>query len=505
MLVLAILVIGGLAVYETQVLGRQTSSSASSSAAADCVPIPGGTSAKSQAASTTFGAVTEWALPGSGRAPNAVAVAPDGSVWFAEQEVPGVAHLFPANGTLVEYAWPGYPTPTPPGCNFLASSSGMALWEGKVWAADEFANNGNGAVIGLDPRDGSFTKVNLTSDAAYPYWLAVGPHNTLWYTSDNITQDPARLGRIYPNLTVSVVNLVGVAKYYEPIEVDFVNSTFALVTTIDEVSNPETGACVCTGHVYSFDPSGSAEGANATLVGGDYPLILPTSLSFSDGTVWVTQHGASSVVGYDYATGVWTNYPTSLVRWSGTTLPYVIYANGSEVWFNEHYANKIADLHVASGTLTEYSESNPPASTAAGIQNDVSVALSGDGLWFTSLTGNYVGFVNASYAPGFAVVPPADNHLSVSPGGTVSVALKVTGSWLSPLGVNVSDSEDYASVPTGITITTSAQTVPSGAAPFTLGVQMSVGSTLAPGRYTVAVTVTDGGVQQTAYVFLDVE
>jgi len=51
-----------------------------------------------------FGAVTKYLLP-QNRSPNAITVAPDGSVWFAELGVPGVAHLY-QNGTLVEYRWP---------------------------------------------------------------------------------------------------------------------------------------------------------------------------------------------------------------------------------------------------------------------------------------------------------------------------------------------------------------------------------------------------------------
>src|SRR5438876_9419388 len=61
---------------------------------------------KSQLQTATFGAVTKFQLSSPGRAPNAITVAPDGSVWFGEQGIPGVGHLYP-NGTLVEYRWPG--------------------------------------------------------------------------------------------------------------------------------------------------------------------------------------------------------------------------------------------------------------------------------------------------------------------------------------------------------------------------------------------------------------
>lgn len=490
--VLAMVVVSGFAAYEEYYAAPGS----------QCDPIPPGTVRKSQVTSTAFGAVTEWALPSQGRWPNAVAVASDGSIWFAEEEVPGVAHLYPSNGTLVEYPWPGYATPKPPDCSAPASSFGIAIWGGRVWATDQFADHGTGAVIGLDPGDGSVVKVNATTRASSPYWVASGPDGNLWFTSDNTTQHPARLGRIYPNLTLSVVNLVGVPKYEEPIQLDFVNSSLAFVSALDVVTqNSTTKDCVCEGHIYSFNPSDPSTSIPASVVGGSYKVLLPSSVSYSDGRVWVAQHGPSSVLSYDLGTKVWTKYPTSLVPWS-TSLPYYVYASGNEVMFNEHYANKIALLHVSAGTLTEYSESTPPASGPQGIQNDESIAPAGGGLWFSSLSGNYVGFVSSTYAPSFSV-SSGTSTVSLAPGGKVSVPMKVTGTWSTPLGVNASDSEGYSSVPNMIGVAPGVSTIPpAGPSPYTLNVEISVRQSTAPGNYTVAVTVTAGGVQQTRYIFL---
>jgi streptogramin lyase len=485
---LILIIVAGFATYEAYLAPTPS----------QCAPIAGGTFVKNQLANTTFGAVTEWTLPSQGRSPDAITTAPDGSVWFAEEEVPGVAHLYPGNGTLVEYAWPGYPTPKAPDCIISASTSGIALWDGKVWAADQFAD----VVWGLNPADGTTVRVNTTLNAAYPYWLAVGS-GSLWFTSDNITQFPPRLGRIYPNLTLSIVNLIGTTKYDEPIQLDMVNSTLALFSTVNLSMNSTTDQCVCTGHVYSFDPATSSINITVSTVGGGYKLIEPASVSYADGVVWVTQHGPSSVVAYDLATGNWTNYPTSLVPWSDT-LPYVIYANGSTVWFNEHYADKIAVLDYQKGTLTEYSESDPPAMNATGIQNDVSIAPAEDGLWFTSLSGNYVGYVNGSYTPSFAISTPAADVLDVSPGGHTSTSLLVSGAWSSSLSVNFSDSEDYSSIPALIQVSPAVLSIPAGSSPFDLSVQISAAASLAPGEYTVAVTVSEGLVQQTTYLFVDV-
>ena len=486
-LVLAIVAAASFTVYEVHFAAP----------AVPCQVVRGGATLRSQTSAATFGAVTEYKLPGPDRWPNAVANASEGSVWFADQELPGVAHLFPGNGTLVEYAWPGYPSPRPPDCVPTVSVSGMAIWNGRVWAADEYGN----VTVGLNPRDGSVVSVNSTEGAPFPYWLAVGPDGNLWFTSYNLAGEPTRLGKILPNMALEVIDLVGLGND-QPLQLDFVNSTFALLSTLNLASNSTTHGCVCTGHVYSFDPSTAGATVAPSLIGGTYTLRLPNSVSYSNGSVWVTQHAASSVVRYDFSSGTWTKYPTSTVPWIDTTLPYVVQAEGGKVWFNEHYANKIAMLDPQQGTLTEFSEANPPITDPNQIQNDLSISPAPGGLWFTSMSGNYVGFVNSSYSPGFSVLVSGNATAKVARGGSASFTLAVTGTWSRPLGVNASDSEDYESIPRSISIVPSTPTIQPGTSVFHLGVDVGVGSEIAPGDYTVAVTVTDGGVQQTAYLFL---
>jgi streptogramin lyase len=483
--VIAIIVVATFAVYEEYIAPP----------ASTCAPIQGGRSDVARLSGTTFGAVTEYQLPSQGRWPTAITSSPDGSIWFVEQELPGVGHFFPQNATLVEYAWPGYAAPKPPNCEPQASSSGIALWNGRVWAADQFGN----AILGLNPADGSVVNYSTASKADFPYWLAVGPGGNLWFASD---YTPPRLGEIFPNGTISVVNLSGLAQEF-PLQVKFVNSTLGFITALNLTAVSSSNTCVCNGHIYSFDPSRVAATISPSLVGGNFQLILPTSVAYSDGRIWVAQHGTSRVASYDFATKDWTTWPTTTVPWSAT-YPYYAVSSGGTLWFNEHYANKIATIDPLKGTMTEYSESNPPASSNAGIQNDEYDALAGGDLWFTSMSGNYIGFVNGSYAPSFQVGAVGNSSAEIAAGEGASFTLRVSGEWSTPLQVNVSDSENYSSVPSEIAVTTGVAAVPTGASPFDLGVTVRTDSSLAPGRYTVAVTLTDAGVQQAAFLFLDV-
>ena len=465
---------------------------------ASCLTIPSG-GVRTQIASTTFGAVTEYMIPGQDRWPNAITTDEDGSVWFAEQVPPGVAHLYPSNGTLVEYSWPGLAESKPPDCPPTVNLSGIAVWNGWVWAADEFGN----LIIGVNPGNGATFPINSTAVAPFPYWLAGGPDGNLWFTSSNLAGQPTRLGMVLPNMTVRTVDLLGLGDY-QPVQLEFVNATLAYLSTINEATNATTHSCDCTGHVYSFNPSAAGQSLTPRLVGGGARLLLTTSVSYAAGTVWVAQHGGSNLVGYNLTAGAWETFPTSLVTWSDVTLPLEVDSNQKGVWFNEHIANKIALLSPSEGTLTEYSESEPPAAGSEGIQNDLSIAATAKGLWFTSMSGNYVGFVNGSVDPGFHI-GALTNHATIAPGGNRTFTLAVSGTVPDRTAVNFSDSEGLTSIPALIQISRGEVGAASGTgAQYTFQVSVRVGQGIHPGPYTVAVTLAVGGVQQTAYLFIDV-
>ena len=489
MVLAAVVVIGGLAVYENYQY--------SPSGQQQCLSLQAGEPVRSQVTNRTFGAVTEFALPGNDTWPSAITAAPDGSVWFVIQSVPGVVHLYPNNGTIVEYGWPGYKPSNASDCFPNVVSSGITLWNGRVWAEDEFGN----ALLGVRPSDGNVVSLNLTGRGNYPYWLAPGPDGNLWVTFDD---SPARLAKVLPNLTMSIINLEGVGDD-SPLQLEFLNSSVAILSTINLSENATTKGCVCNGHVYSFNPTQANSTIRPLVVGGGYNLIEPTSASYSEGTVWVAQHYASSVVEYDFGSGEWTKYPTSLVSWTNTTLPLMMVANGSSVWFNEHYANKIALIRPASGTMTEFSESDPPAVDSSGIQNDEYIAMSGGRLWFTSMSGNYVGFVDGRYVPTFSVSPLTTNRVVVPAGGSASVSLEVKGAWSGETKVGVSDSEGYFSIPSLISATPSASVVPPGTSPYVLDLNLVVSQSAPPGVYVVALTVTNREIQQSAFVYVTVK
>jgi streptogramin lyase len=447
--------------------------------------------------SMTFGGVTEYALPVPNRNPNSLAVATDGSVWFAEQTSPALAHFYPNNGTLIEYALPyKYSTSPPIGgvCNTETSFWGVAFWEGKVWTGDAMGNQ----LIGLDPVNDQVTTIHVPTASAFPYTLTPGPNDTLWFTE--LFAD--KLGEVTQSGTVHEYSLHGGADA-EPAQIVFANATTGYYDEVGS-SGPQNGG------VYSFNLTDFAP----TLVGGKH-LTDPSSLTMASDAIWVALHGSSSVAAYNLTTKSWSYYPTSYVVWGGnavTTLPYFVQGDGSHVWLNEHYGNRIAMIDPANGSLAEYAESTVPNLNGSTIGNTLTFAVGGGRAWFVEWTGNILGYVKTDYEPGFATSIGGDTTVSLPAGSSTTVNLLVRrtsaggdesggGAKNSTLTMNFADNETLTSKPGNITFS-----VPSGLLDLGAGsvanvtITISATSSVAPGTYAATVGVTDGLTYESSFL-----
>lgn len=448
-------------------------------------PLGGARVLKSQLSSINFGAVTKFKLPSPDRNPNGVVVAQDGSVWFGEQTLPGVGHVFP-NGTLIEYVWPfSYPTQSGSGQGCVPKTEmwGITLWNGNVWAADPTGNQ----LVGLTPATQTFQSIKLPRNSSFPYSLTVDPQDSLWFTE----LFGSMIGRVDQNGTLHEYHLPG-GNQSVPSEIVFVNKTLGYYSDAGE-------AGVGNGGVYSFNPNNFSPHA----VTGSRKLNLPTSLALADGGIWLALHGSSEIAFFNFTRGTWTSYATSTVTYVDTTLPYFIKSNGSTVWFNEHYGNRVAMVNPQKNQLTEYSLSKPPATSGSDIDNALTFALGNGKAWFTEWTANYVGFVDMSYRPTFSV--SVDNRtLSLAPGNSKDVTVMVSGQSPSPLALKFSDSESFTGTPKAIKISSDQQTILSLSGQERITIHIQAGTQLPVGVYTVAITASDGLVSRSSYVELSV-
>lgn len=433
---------------------------------------------------TTVGGVREYALPTPIREPNAPTVAPDGSVWFAELSVEGLAHFFPGNRTLVEYSWP-YQYPAPPVgpgglCGQKTSTWSVALWDGKVWASDTAGNQ----LVAMDPSTGQVSSVQVPSNSSFPYTLTKGPDGSLWFTE----LFTGKIGVLSQNGTIREYPLPGGADA-EPSQIVFANATTGYYSDVGE-SEPQGGG------VYSF----SLDHFAPKLLGGTH-LVDPTSLSIGSGAIWVALHGSSSVASYNLTTRAWSYYPTTPVSWVETTLPYFVNASGSAVWFNEHYGNRIGMIDVANGSLTEYSESSQPTNGNT-IGNTLTFAVGDGRTWFAEETANVLGYVDHSYSPGFYTTISGNSTVVVGRGSSATVDLVVhdTGRQ-GPINLSFADSEGLSSTPANLTFSAPSTSVsPQAGGESTVAVTVTPLPQLAPGTYYAILTASDGLTYQSSFL-----
>jgi virginiamycin B lyase len=489
--VLAIVLFGSAALAGIYSFGMQSSgttgspsSSSSSSTAACAAAAP---EVDQKLASTTFGAITEYTLPAN-RTPSGVAAAPDGSVWFGEWGLPGVAHLFP-NGTVTEYKWPYPDSASISNCQMATQIWGVALWNGSVWGSDFLYSR----LVGVNPSTGQDQKIDLANGTT-PYTLAVSPNNYLWFTESKLG---AAIGRVSPtNGTVDYYNLP-TAKYWESVYVLFRNDTVGYVLALDGV-DPEIA------QIYSFNPSLSSP--SFSPVGENQTLYAPTGLALGDGGIWATEHSASAMAFLNFTTDRWTIFPTSTVSYTPWVLTYFDGSNGSAVWFNEHYGNRMGVIYDNSTQLTEYNVSNPPLYNLTTITdptngvNMVTMGIAPHGAWFAA-AGGFVGYVSGSYVPPFSI-SVASPSIQVSPGGSTQTSLKLTGA-VEPKNVTLqfSDNEFNNGTAKYLVFTPGYSTASSGGGGSgeTLLLNITAASGIQPGTYVAAATITNGSIYRSVY------
>ena len=445
----------------------------------------GGNPIRSQLTATTTGAMIQYLLPEPARSPNSLAMAPDGSVWFGEVSVPALAHLF-TNGTLLEYVWPGeYP---PAGalnytCGFRTQIWGIALWNGTVWASDSAGNQ----LVSLNPETGSFHYLRMQVADAFPYAVVAGLDGRLWFTE----LFASSIGRLEPNGTLHEYSLpTGIRG--TPTQIFFLNSSYAMYSDAGQAGEGNGG-------VFSFSPSNPV----FNRIGGNKSLNGITGLSPTVSGVWISEHGPPFLEYFDYSSATWTKYPTSLVTYSGTTLPYFITTDGTRIWFNEHYGDKIAEVDPAHQSMVEYSIGSPPASNFSSISDSQTIAREGAKIWFAEFNKNRIGFADFASPPSF-MLSTVSSQISLRPGMSIVIPFKIQGHSQAPIELRFSDSESQTGVPSNLTVSPSAGPVVRLNGYSTLNVTLSAAPGLKAGAYIFDVTATDGIIGYTEFLLVDI-
>lgn len=226
-----------------------------------------------------------------------IQVAPDNTIWFAEQYANYIGHYFPATGRYQLYPLPWITVPDPgqtgQKLSLPSAPNELALdAHGDVWFTEFNADR-----LGrLDPRTGRMQHYLLAPKPSvqtlYPYGVAIDELGNVWFTESGNNQ----LGRFDPK--TGALHVVAVP------------DSHALTM---EIASDEQGSLWVTsftpGLLFRYEPgTGTFTKYTVSLRGKDrgtlYGLLVPTSVD-----VWVTILAEDMLAHLDVRTGRFLYYP----------------------------------------------------------------------------------------------------------------------------------------------------------------------------------------------------
>ncbi len=253
--------------------------------------------------------------------------------------------------------------------------------------------------------------------------------------------------------------------------------------------------------VFSFNPTQASP--TFMPVGNNDSLYAPVGMTLGEGGLWATEHSATAMAFLNFTTNRWTVYPLSTVPYTPWVLTYFDGSNGTAVWFNEHYGNRMGVIYDNATQLTEYNVSNPPLynlttiTDPTGGVNMVTMGVANDGAWFAA-AGGFVGFVSGSYVSPFSILL-GSNSVNLAPGGSAQLALKVLGDTPGAnLSLQFSDNEFNNATAKLLSFTTGPLSATTGGS-TSLVLKIAASTTIQPGTYIAAATLTDGSIYKSVY------
>jgi virginiamycin B lyase len=335
--------------------------------------------------------MTEYTLPSAESLPNAIAVDSNENVWTVIQNDSSLGKFIPSTGSFVEYHLPG-----------LKAGAALTSWgiaidnsDHTVWFTDEVSN----AVWSFNTTSETFIEHSIKTPAALPYQVSIDSQGNVWFTE--FSGD--KIGVVSQNGTINEFPIPIAPSQPTGIAVDIQTNRvwFNLL---------ETSGSVDQFYVGSFY-NGSFTFNNITPE-VDTPVGIAVG---QNGTLWLTQHGASLVSEFNPTTRFFRTISTSIPP-VGASYPYFVYVDQAtgNVWFNEHYGNAISVFNPKDNVLTEYEI--PSRNVADGnISGALTMTVASNGIpWFTELYNGKLGNVNTSSPVGLSLRVSGDNTIQLS-------------------------------------------------------------------------------------------
>ena len=328
--------------------------------------------------------ITTYLLP-NGTGPNGILVDKNDFVWIAGSSKHTLFQLDPADGKLMSYPIPE------------KNAGETMVWtmvedrNGNIW----FSQFGGNPLWRFDPNTGRF---NLFQTSAPPFQMKLDDTtDNIWFTT--LTGNTIGLVQKVENQTGPSYNITEF-----PLGNDTDPSGLFLKGGSVWVAELSKGKIAKFEAVRNYD--GLVVNIKNTLEipeSNQTQFYSPTDVLVSGNrTVWVTEHGPSTMTRYDTISGKLTRFPTSQRPDGITTLPFWMRESidGKGIWYDEHQGGRVAFFNSYNMTLTEYELQNSTANPVVYTLNLAMDPSDSSKLWFSQWNLDRVGVVdNAIHLP----------------------------------------------------------------------------------------------------------
>src|SRR5574340_229819 len=365
--------------------------------------------------------VTEYSLPPDS-APNGLVVGNTGLGWVASKNAI-LYSVNPVSGQVKNYAMKN----TSSGNQGLNSTTVWAIvqdHDGKIWLSPL----GTTSIWRFDPMSSTFD--SYLSKTGAPFQMKSGNDGKIWFST--LRGDTVGVIEKLSNSDYKI-SAFGVGSHTNPAGI-FLQNDSIWIAGVSSQNIMQYKINQENDSVQDISMIKSIPRDNATL------FSSPTDLLVEHNTLWLTEHDTSFLTSYDLDNGKITRYPTSQNNFHTTTLPFWIRGTQDPkvLWFNEHQGNKSGRFDFSNDTLTEYFIPSLPKDGYLTYPLNISQDPHDEKiLWFSEWNTDKIAMVNGHIPIPFEINLNS-THITLGPGKTGVLGLKIKGDFSGPLYLNAS-------------------------------------------------------------------
>ena len=350
--------------------------------------------------------ISNYSIPIKGAEPDAIVPGPNHTLWFTEYGNGSIGNIGEFNSTSKAFA--NYTIPERGALPATLAFDGP----GEIWFTDQ---NPSSPSIWLLNFTGTRTFLRFLTNAtnSSPVFVQADPTTkNIWFT--DTTGD--YVGMI-DHSTLRMTKYPASTAQSGPVELAFQNGT--QYVWLSEIYGRVARLDTTTGAYIEYDPT--------------VPLSYPVGIVVDkQNNVWVSEHGASSIVEFTPSTSTWRKYPTSQAAASPGSGPATLAIDGQgRLWFAEHYSGRIGRLDPNTGLMEEYTI---PFAGAYSLLN----SLDSDGnFWFAMAYADSIGMIPGNATTSISIRPITIPSSPVTAGASTGSQFNVTNNLASQITLSL--------------------------------------------------------------------